>query len=151
LSGGIEVATSWANPVATFYTACGPATPNAFLTTNGSPAEMTWMAWHAAHEGLDGYLRWAYDLWLADDPLDIRDERNTAGDSSLVYHDDTEVLSSIRLELLRDGIQDFEKLRILRSAKLLPSARDQLDAAVATFSTVGSGEDAAVGVRSAQH
>ena len=151
LSGGIEIATSWDNPVSTFYTACGPAAPNDFLTANGSPAEMTWMAWHAAREGLGGYLRWAYDLWLADDPLDIREERNTAGDFSLIYHDETEVLSSIRLELLRDGIQDFEKMRILRTAPLSPTARAQLDAAVATFSTVTSGDDAAVAVRSAQH
>lgn len=105
--------------VRTFYTSCTQLLPNPYITPTNNPAEMTWMAWHAAAEGYDGYLRWAYDYWRNQDPLDPRDGGLTAGDFSLVYRSSNEssmgCRSSVRFELLREGIQDFEKIRLLRS------------------------------------
>lgn len=101
----------------TFYTSCTQLIPNNYVTPQNNPAEMTWMAWYVSNNGLNGYLRWAYDYWTLPDPMNITDGGNTAGDFSLIYRSGNtypnQPLSSIRLELLREGIQDFEKINIL--------------------------------------
>ncbi len=93
----------------TFYVCCTPPQPNNFVFS--PPVEGTYISWYAAAYGYNGFLRWAYDAWPAD-PL--RDARHTfwpAGDCFLVYPGGG---SSIRFEKLREGIADFEKIRILR-------------------------------------
>ena len=105
------------NVRATFYTSCSQRCPNNYVTAETSSAEMTWMAWHAAAKGFDGYVRWAYDYWTQSDPLDVRDGTNPAGDFNMIYRTDnsmySEPVSSIRFEMLREGIADYEKVRIL--------------------------------------
>ena len=137
--------------ISTFYTSCTQTRPNNYITPENSPAEMTWMAWHAFKEGFDGYLRWAFDYWSQSEPLDARDGGHTAGDFSMVYRASnnapSEVLSSIRFEMLRDGIQDFEKLRILKrslEASTDPIDKQLLEELVLTISKFGkaSGIDA---------
>ncbi|SOD11572.1 DUF4091 domain-containing protein [Pedobacter xixiisoli] len=109
-----------ADKTATFYTSCTQLIPNNYVTPQNNPAEMTWMAWYASNNELDGYLRWAYDYWTLSNPMNITDGGNTAGDFSLIYRSGNtypnQPLSSIRLELLREGIQDFEKIRILNNS-----------------------------------
>jgi hypothetical protein len=56
-------------------------------------------------------LRWAYDSWVRDPLADTRYVRWPAGDCLLVYPGPR---SSIRFERLREGIADYEKIRILR-------------------------------------
>src|SRR5262245_51431975 len=146
-SAAFELTTA-SNPISTFYTACLPLVPNDFLSPKNSPAEMTWLAWHAAREGLDGYLRWAFDLWVNADPFDSRQDNNTAGDFSLAYRPLSGAMSSIRLELLRDGIQDFERIRALRG-RLDAAQAQQLQATIAAFS-VDSGSSADTLVHGAQ-
>ena len=93
----------------TYYVCCTPAKPNNFVFS--PPVEGTFISWYAASHGYDGFLRWAYDAW-PQDPL--RDARHTlwpAGDCFLVYPGGG---SSIRFERLREGIVDFEKIRIIR-------------------------------------
>ncbi len=114
-----------------FYTSCSQKHPNNYVTTTTAPAEMTWMAWHAMALGFKGYQRWAFDYWTLSDPLNARDRGNTAGDFSMIYRSgnttDAKPLSSIRFEMLRDGIQDFEKARILgvnRLSSVLAAFRD---------------------------
>ncbi len=105
--------------ITTFYTSCTQVAPNSYVTPKTSLAEMTWMGWHASKEGLNGYLRWAYDNWSLSDPFDARDGAHTAGDFAMVYRNSnnnpTKYLPSLRLILLREGIQDFEKLKILKT------------------------------------
>ena len=112
------------NAVATFYTSCAQGIPNAYVSLDNNPAEMVWVAWYAKAKGLNGFLRWAYDYWTKADPQDVRDGNNTAGDFSLIYRSDNSLssvpLSSIRLELLREGIQDYEKMRILSTNLMNP-------------------------------
>ncbi|WP_345193519.1 DUF4091 domain-containing protein [Algibacter agarivorans] len=122
LSGILESASNDGiseNKISTFYTSCTQTQPNNYITPENSPAEMTWMGWHAFNENYDGYLRWAFDNWTKSDPFDARDGSHTAGDFSMVYRASnnypSEVLSSIRFEMLREGIQDFEKLKILKA------------------------------------
>jgi YD repeat-containing protein len=96
---------------ATFYVCCGPDRPNTF--TFSPPAQSTWMGWHAAALGYTGFLRWAFDSWTADPLYDTNHVRWPAGDCFLAYPGGR---SSIRFERLREGIADFEKIRLLRTA-----------------------------------
>ncbi|MDR2982610.1 MAG: DUF6067 family protein [Puniceicoccales bacterium] len=93
----------------TFYVCTSPPIPNTFLQSPLSEAE--WLGLFAAANDLDGFLRWAYNSWSRD-PFDKADFGNwAAGDCFLVYPGN---LSSIRFERLRDGLENFEKINILR-------------------------------------
>lgn len=93
----------------TFYTYCAEGYPNTF--TFSPPAEATFMGWYAANKGYSGYLRWAYNSWVAAPLLDSRFRSWAAGDTYFVYPGPR---SSIRFERLLEGVQDFEKIRILK-------------------------------------
>ena len=95
--------------ITTFYTCCVPEFPNTF--TFSPPSESTWMGWFAYANNLDGYLRWAYNSWSEDPLNDTRFRQWSSGDCFLVYPGNR---SSIRFEKLRDGIEDYEKIRIIR-------------------------------------
>lgn len=109
-------------PIPIFYTSCSQKHPNNFLTPENSSSEMTWMAWHAWSMGYKGYQRWAFDNWFCTDPFDACDRANTAGDFHMIYRNnngpDVKPIRSIRWELLRDGIQDYEKCQLLDYRKL---------------------------------
>lgn len=99
------------NKVTTYYTCCVEPYPNTF--TFSPPAEATWLAWHAAAKNYDGYLRWAYNCWGKDPIRDSRFGKTLpAGDTYLIYPGPR---SSIRFEMLIDGIEDYEKIRILKA------------------------------------
>jgi hypothetical protein len=94
----------------TYYVACFPARPNNFVFS--PPIEGRYIGWYAAAYGYDGFLRWAYDAWPADPVRDARHAIWPAGDTFLVYPGAN---SSIRFEKLREGIVDYEKIRMLRA------------------------------------
>ncbi len=94
----------------TFYTCCAEAHPNMFVISN--PDEAAWLGWFAQAEGYDGYLRWAYNSWTLDPLTDTRFRTWPAGDCFVVYPGGR---GSVRFSKLVEGIQDFEKVRILRS------------------------------------
>ena len=94
----------------TFYTCCAEAHPNMFVISN--PDEAAWLGWFAQAEGYDGYLRWAYNSWTLDPLTDARFRTWPAGDCFVVYPGGR---GSVRFSKLVEGIQDFEKVRILRS------------------------------------
>ncbi len=93
----------------TYYVCCNPPQPNTFVFS--APIEGRYLGWYAAAYGYNGFLRWAYDAWPADPMRDARHTLWPAGDCFLVYPGGN---SSIRFEKLREGIADFEKIRILR-------------------------------------
>lgn len=97
----------------TVYTSCAEAYPNTF--TFSAPAEATWIGFHVANKGLDGYLRWAYNSWTLEPLLDSRFRTWAAGDCYLVY---PEARSSIRFQRLIEGIQAYEKVRLLREESI---------------------------------
>lgn len=94
----------------TFYTCCAEAHPNMFVISN--PEDAAWLGWFAQAEGYDGYLRWAYNSWTIDPLTDARFRTWPAGDCFVVYPGGR---GSVRFSKLVEGIQDFEKVRILRS------------------------------------
>jgi hypothetical protein len=94
---------------ATFYTACDDEHPNGHSFS--PPAENAWISWYAASAGFTGYLRWAYNNWAKAPLLDTRFRTWPAGENYQIYPGPR---TSIRFEKLIEGIQDFEKIRILR-------------------------------------
>jgi hypothetical protein len=92
-----------------FYTCCVPHFPNTFIF---SPLrESRLLAWLTWKYGFDGYTRWAVDLF----PEDVwNPPRFTwpSGDMFFVYPGRDGPLDSMRWELMRQGIQDYEALRI---------------------------------------
>ncbi len=107
----------------TYYTCCVEAYPNGF--TFSPPAEHVWIGWYAAAKGFTGYLRWAYNSWVADPLQDSRFRTWPAGDTYQVYPGPR---TSIRFEKLIEGIQDFEKIRILRQKFTQANNKTKLDA-----------------------
>lgn len=95
----------------TFYVCTSPAVPNTF--TFSPPAESEWLPIFAAANGFDGFLRWAYHSWV-ENPLVSTDFTSwPSGDCFLIYPGNR---SSVRWERLRDGIEGFEKIHLLRAA-----------------------------------
>ncbi len=121
--------------VSTVYVCCTEAFPNTF--TFSAPAEAAWLPVHAVAGNYDGVLRWTYNSWT-DDPLrDSRFRTWAAGDCYIVYPGDR---SSIRFERLIEGIQDAEKIRILRgelAAKGADAQLNELNETVALFTPEG--------------
>ena len=93
----------------TFYICCTPPKPNTFIFS--PPVEGRWLGWYTSAHHYDGFLRWAYDAWPADPMRDARFGSWAAGDCFLIYPGAN---SSIRFEKLREGIVDYEKIRIIR-------------------------------------
>ncbi|MDR2628191.1 MAG: DUF4091 domain-containing protein [Dysgonamonadaceae bacterium] len=105
--------------VSTVYVCCSHKFPNVF--TFSDPAEAAYIGWYASAAGFDGFLRWAYNSWTENPLTDSRFRTWPAGDTYIIYPG---ARSSIRFERLREGIQDFEKIRILREHYLLSPSND---------------------------
>lgn len=109
--GGLARSRRRRGQITTFYVACNIPYPNTF--TFSPSAEACYLGWFASAMGFDGFLRWAYNSWPEDPDVDSRYIKWPSGDDFLVYPG---ARSSVRFERLREGIQDYEKIRILRTA-----------------------------------
>ena len=107
--------------ISTYYVCCSDKFPNVF--TFSDPAEAAYIAWYATAAGFDGFLRWAYNSWVENPVMDSRFRTWPAGDTYIIYPNER---SSIRFERLREGIQDAEKIRILRE-KFMHESPDKLE------------------------
>lgn len=96
--------------VTTWYVSCAHEFPNVF--TFSPPAEGAFIGWYTMAADFDGFLRWAYNSYTKESPVDTRFRTWPAGDTHIVYPNGR---SSIRFERLREGIQDAEKIRIVRA------------------------------------
>ena len=133
---------TYPDQLTTFYTSCSLQRPNNYVAADANPADMTAMPWYAMFRGHDGYLRWAFDNWRSYDPLDLREGAYTAGDFSFVYRSsnkkDMTIIPSVRSELLRDGIEDYEKVQVLHRMILQCEKEDlkiELEEVINAFST----------------
>ena len=95
--------------VTTYYTCCTEPRPNTF--TFSPLAEAEWLGWWAAKINVDGYLRWVLNSWVKDPLLDSRFTAWAAGDTYILYPGGR---TCTRFERLIEGIQAYEKIRILR-------------------------------------
>lgn len=107
--------------ISTVYTCCTEAFPNTF--TFSEPAEAPWTVLHAVAGGYDGYLRWAVNSWPMDPLRDSRFRTWAAGDTYSIYPGPR---SSIRFERLVEGLQDCEKIHILREELAAKGANGKL-------------------------
>ena len=96
--------------VTTFYVCCSTYFPNSF--TYSQPWESELLSWHAISKDYDGQLRWAYNSWPARPEYDSRFRTMASGDTYQVY---PYARTSMRFERLRDGIEAYEKIKILRA------------------------------------
>lgn len=108
--------------VSTHYVCCSDGFPNTF--TFSPPAEGVFIGWYTVAADFDGFLRWAYNSWVENPLQDSRFRAWPAGDTYIVYPENR---SSIRFETLREGIQDAEKIRILRKELKEKEMLDELD------------------------
>ena len=112
----------------TWYT-CTGTYPGNF--GNSRPAESLFIGWYSARIGADGYLRWAVDSWN-DNPTETTDHKlYETGDTFQVYPGDREAKrpgarSSVRFELFRQGLVDYEKIQLLK--KEHPEAAEEIKA-----------------------
>jgi Glycoside hydrolase 123, catalytic domain/Glycoside hydrolase 123 N-terminal domain len=90
-----------------WYTACWPHYPNTFIFSH--LRETRFIGWVTWKFGFDGYTRWAVNFY----PEDIWNQPRykwPSGDMFFVYPGQDGPLDTIRWELLRQGIQDYEAL-----------------------------------------
>jgi len=104
-----------------WYVCCAPQQPRPNLMVDWPGGAHRAIFWQQKQRGIDGFLYWSTTYW---DPAFTRDpwtnirtfsfEGDCYGDGSLVYPGDrvgiAGPVTSIRLELLRDGMDDFEYL-----------------------------------------
>jgi len=116
-----------------WYVCCGPRKPYANLFTNWTAAEMRVWFWQSWQHDITGVLYWGLNYWLswgADVPpveerfpdgpwvastTNVR--ADYMGDGYFIYPGPSvdKPLSSIRLETIRDGIEDYDLLYLLNS------------------------------------
>ena len=108
----------------TFYTACRPHYPNTFIFSSLRETRLLpWLAWKY---GFDGYIRWAVNLF-PEDPWNQPMFTWPSGDMFFIWPGKEGPLDSMRWELLRQGIQDYEALRIARELAEKAGRDDLLD------------------------
>jgi hypothetical protein len=102
--------------VTTFYICLDPKRPNTFVTS--PPAEAVWVGYYAFVNGYTGMARWALTTWpenpLVETLYSCHPWRRDLppGDEFLLYPGPR---ASVHWEMLRDGIEEFEKLLWLRA------------------------------------
>ena len=127
------------NMVSTFYLCCMNDFPNTY--TFSPPSEGIFIGWYAAAASFDGFLHWSFNNWVTEPLTDSRFRTWPAGDTYIVYPD---ARSSVRFEMLRDGIEDAEKIRILReqfTAKNQTERLKTLNELIAGFNRIDKPEN----------
>jgi len=84
--------------------------------------------WINYRYGITGYLHWGYNYWNSQTTTDFSTTKLPAGESWIVYPAEGKVFSSIRLKAMRDGIADYELLKLLE--KKAPEKAKQLSGEV---------------------
>lgn len=95
-----------------FYTCWAPQGEYANRLIEMELIKTRYLPWLDFKYGLSGYLHWGFNQWSGN-PLTEADK--VAGDSWIVYPDPgkNKILPSIRLYAFRDGIADYQLLKML--------------------------------------
>lgn len=131
----------------TIYTCVGDY-PSSFAFSN--PGESAWTMWYAESHGVDGFMRWAFDAWVANPLEDISHWYWESGDPFFVYprekgQDSTVPYTTPRYEKLKEGTRDVTKARYLKS--LDPTLSEEIDTLIQSIGRrygKGNGYGAAV-------
>ncbi len=96
-----------------FYTCLHPTGyyPNRFFDYPSVAVRILhWINWG---QRLDGYLHWGWNAWR-DDPFQVvGSDRLPPGDCFIVYPGKDGPMDSIRWEMMREGLQDYEEFWLL--------------------------------------
>lgn len=98
-----------------YYICCHPfgqTYPNRFIDLPG--VRVRTLHWLNYTEDLVGYLHWGYNYWQGD-PFGPPAKQWGPGDSHVVYPGDGGPLDSIRWEIERESVEDFEYLKLLEA------------------------------------
>jgi len=96
--------------VSTYYTCCTELAPNLFAISE--PEDAMVLALEMLERKSDGYLRWAYNSWPENPLTDSRFRAFTSGDTFIAYPGGR---TSVRLERLVQGIQQYEKVMVSKN------------------------------------
>ena len=117
----------------TTYTCCSTKKPNIF--TNSLPAEAAFIPIFSVANDFDGFLHWSWMNWPENPLTDSRFKLFAPGDTYCIYPGPR---SSVRWERFIEGIQQTEKIRILREQYQQEGNRpalNKLNKAVQTFNS----------------
>jgi len=125
------------------YVCCGPRHPFANWLADDPLIEARLIWWQAYHQKMDGFLYWGLNIWgrrnnekpikPTDGPLLSWSITTGApgstwerlnGDGVLLYPGPDGPLGSIRLANIRDGLEDYEYLRMLGDRTSVDAARE---------------------------
>ncbi|MBO9620401.1 MAG: DUF4091 domain-containing protein [Niabella sp.] len=100
-----------------FYTCVGPRGNYANRFIELPLIQTRYLHWINFKYGATGYLHWGLNYWGGRDPLRDDASRDAgklpAGDANIVYPGYKKLYTSIRFEAMRDGIYDYELLKML--------------------------------------
>jgi len=121
-----------------WYVCCGPTAPYANLFVDYPGVDHRMLGWQSFRYGIEGLLYWGVDVWPGNErPVEEYDGDDYAqwnpnsfgafnGDGHLMYPGlDGKPLASLRLALLRDGLEDYELMARVRA---LATGRGELAA-----------------------
>lgn len=95
-----------------WYFSCDCDNPNFFIKNDWIEARaIPWLTWHYQ---LNGVLRWSYSYWNKKNPFEdvYCGKQWPAGDCYMVYPGSDGPVPSVRWEVFREGVQDYEYLKI---------------------------------------
>ena len=96
------------------YTCCGPGGSYANRFIEQQLIKPRLLHWINFRYGVTGYMHWGFNYWnVGTSPFDETTFTWPGGDQWIVYPKSGKLLSSIRLEAMRDGIGDYELLSML--------------------------------------
>ena len=106
-----------------------------------APMESYWSIVNAGKAGTAGFLRWAYDAWVADPLNDATHNAFEPGDCFLIYPAEKDAAdktckSSVRLERMAEGVRDVNKLRLIE--KEVPELSEEIETLYAGILTTAS-------------
>ena len=104
-----------------FYTCVTPQGNYANRFMEQPLIQTRFLHWINFRYGATGYLHWGFNAWLPDNP-------HPTGDAWITYPAEGKIYSSIRLEAMRDGIADYELLKLLE--RKVPDKAKELASAV---------------------
>lgn len=103
----------------TIYTCTGNYPGN---FTISDPADNYWTMWYSLAHNTDGFMRWAWDNWVADPLTNVTYKYWEPGDGWFVYpiekgtSDNSDYFySTPRYEMLKKGVRDINKAKYLMS------------------------------------
>ena len=106
-----------------WYICCSPAYPRLNVGIEHPPAEPRLISWQQYAEGCDGVFNWSINYWhrrrLFDDSDPYFDKwdfgrgmSGMSGDGLMIYPGKSGPVPSLRLANVRDGVQDYEMMKL---------------------------------------